>query len=103
MSLTEKEPAVVDLEALTVVRRIYTDMIDGLLPENKLRDVERCLSMLFERAIKASPADEDLTEEWFFSAFQQADWKNAQKVSESGSHPLPPRASTIQPACFTWG
>ncbi|KAI9818225.1 MAG: hypothetical protein M1827_000850 [Pycnora praestabilis] len=74
-NLAVQEPPITDINTLQLLQRGLTG-IEGAQPE-----VRSCSSTLWERAIKASPKDEELSKAWFFLALRQNEWKAAQKAA----------------------
>lgn len=79
-SLVHKEPPVVDIEALTLVRQNLEDYYAASNAVDAADELWRHVTRLYERAIKAKPKDEALGRDWFYTAFRQRRWRSAQKV-----------------------
>lgn len=71
LEVCKAEPPTTDLETLDILFQTLQKM-DGHADTR---------SMLWEKAAKAKPKDLELQIRWFQSAFEDDDWKSAQKVS----------------------
>lgn len=71
LEVCKAEPPITDLETLDILFQTLQKM-DGHADTR---------SMLWEKAAKAKPKDLELQIRWFQSAFEDDDWKSAQKVS----------------------
>ena len=75
-----KDPPTVDLDTLNLLQQCLSELEESQFPDVVLQDVKALSALLWERAIKAKPGDEQLARQWFFSAFQHQNWRDAQKV-----------------------
>lgn len=71
LDICKAEPPTTDIDTLDILLRTLQKM-DG---HGETR------SMLWEKAAKAKPQDHELQMRWFTFAFDDNDWKSAQKVS----------------------
>ena len=79
--LAAQSPPIVDLETLNLVQ---SALLAAAGPGAAAENAQLQANAMWERAVKAKPADEDLSREWFFSSFHREDWKSAQKVLLAG-------------------
>ncbi|KAI9821584.1 MAG: hypothetical protein M1832_003258 [Thelocarpon impressellum] len=82
-ALVDKVPPIVDVDTLNLVQQALVEYADLESSWNGEADIQHHVDALWERAMRARPGDEDLSKQWFFSAFQKEDWKNAQKAAMS--------------------
>ncbi|KAJ5725716.1 uncharacterized protein N7483_007073 [Penicillium malachiteum] len=73
LDICKAEPPTIDLDTLDLLFRTL----------NKMEGHAETKSLLWERAVKAKPQDEELQMRWFTFAYEDEDWKSAQKASMS--------------------
>lgn len=83
-ALVQKDPPITDLETLSLLLKSFENFSVHERPELITVNIKHYVTLLWERALRASPGDETLARECFFSYLQQRDWRNAQKVCRTG-------------------
>ncbi|KAI9757114.1 MAG: hypothetical protein M4579_003592 [Chaenotheca gracillima] len=79
--LIDKEPQVVDIQTLKLLQSALIASHQSETDVSVPAQIKDDVSKLWERAIKAQPADEQLVKEWLFFSLEQGDWKQAQKAA----------------------
>lgn len=79
--LIVKDPAIVDLDTLKLIRQGLEEYALSSNEDAVALEAKALGTQLWDRALKAKPHDENLAREWFFFAFKQGHWKDAQKVN----------------------
>ncbi|KAI9863252.1 MAG: hypothetical protein M1824_000452 [Vezdaea acicularis] len=93
-NLTSKEPPVLDIKVLGILQDAFEYLLtrqDVGFSQDVSESVQRCRTMMWERAMKAKPNDETLLKEWFTLSFKCFNWKNAQKASMALQKTVPNR------------